>query len=101
MTTGSNGYNGHSHQANHTHDTAQQDAAALAQSWQDDARWQGITRPYSAEDVMRLRGSVVVEHTLARLGAQRLWDLLHSEEFVPALGALTGPPTAYSRSRRA
>ena len=90
MTTGSNGYNGHSHQASHAHDTAQQDAAALAQSWQDDARWQGITRPYSAEDVMRLRGSVVVEHTLARLGAQRLWDLLHSEEFVPALGALTG-----------
>ncbi len=90
MTIGSNGHNGPSHQANHAHSTTQQDAAALAQSWQEDARWQGITRPYSAEDVMRLRGSVVVEHTLARLGAERLWDLLHTEEFVPALGALTG-----------
>jgi isocitrate lyase len=55
-----------------------------------DARWNGITRPYTAEDVARLSGSVRVEHTLARLGAERLWWLLHNESFVPALGALTG-----------
>jgi isocitrate lyase len=55
-----------------------------------DARWNGITRPYTAEDVARLSGSIRVEHTLARLGAERLWWLLHKESFVPALGALTG-----------
>jgi isocitrate lyase len=53
-------------------------------------RWRGIERPYSAEDVARLRGSVLVEHTLARLGAERLWRLLDSEDYVAALGALTG-----------
>src|SRR4249919_2748571 len=53
-------------------------------------RWEGIERPYSAEDVLRLRGTVQVEHTLARLGAERLWTLLHTEDYVPALGALTG-----------
>jgi isocitrate lyase len=59
-------------------------------SWATDPRWKGIVRPYSAEDVVRLRGSVQVEHTLARMGAERLWDLLHSEPYVPTLGALTG-----------
>jgi len=53
-------------------------------------RWEGIERPYTAEDVRRLRGTVQVEHTLARLGAERLWKLLHTEDYVPALGALTG-----------
>src|SRR5260370_11732603 len=53
-------------------------------------RWQGIARPYSAEDVSRLRGSITIEYTLARLGAERLWNLLHSEPYVAALGALTG-----------
>jgi isocitrate lyase len=53
-------------------------------------RWKGIVRPYKDDDVERLRGSVHVEHTLARLGAQRLWRLLTTEEFVPALGAMTG-----------
>jgi isocitrate lyase len=53
-------------------------------------RWDGIERPYGAEDVERLRGTVHVEHTLARLGAARLWELLHREDHVPALGALTG-----------
>ena len=53
-------------------------------------RWQGIERPYTTEDVERLRGPVQVEHTLARLGAERLWKLLHSDEHVAALGALTG-----------
>ena len=56
----------------------------------DAARWDGIERPYSTEDVERLRGSVVVEHTLARLGAERLWHLLTTEGHVPALGALSG-----------
>jgi isocitrate lyase len=53
-------------------------------------RWAGIERPYSAADVERLRGSVQVEHTLARLGAERLWKLLHEESYVAALGAMTG-----------
>jgi len=62
----------------------------LAAEWSHYPRWTGIVRPYSADDVQRLRGSVLVEHTLARIGAQRLWDLLHTERYVHALGALTG-----------
>src|SRR5579885_2371881 len=58
--------------------------------WRRDNRWAGIERPYGAEEVLRLRGSVLIEHTLARLGAERLWHLLHSEPFINALGALTG-----------
>src|SRR6202030_1999195 len=54
------------------------------------SRFDGIERPYSQQDVERLRGSVVIEHTLARRGAEKLWDLLQSEDFVAALGALTG-----------
>ncbi|MBG9941701.1 isocitrate lyase [Brevibacillus formosus] len=61
----------------------------VEQSWQGE-RFQGITRPYTAEDVIRLRGSVQIEHTLARLGAERLWNLLHTEHHIKALGALTG-----------
>ncbi|EST51841.1 isocitrate lyase [Brevibacillus panacihumi W25] len=61
----------------------------LEQIWQGE-RFKGITRPYKAEDVIRLRGSVQVEHTLARLGAERLWHLLHTEHHIKALGALTG-----------
>ncbi len=53
-------------------------------------RWDGITRPYSTDDVRRLRGSVHIEHSLARRGAQRLWQLLHTQSFVPALGSVTG-----------
>ncbi|MBV9659208.1 MAG: isocitrate lyase [Verrucomicrobia bacterium] len=64
---------------------------AKMSAWSDgDARWQGITRPYTAADVERLRGSVIIEHTLARRGAARLWRLLHEEDFVPTLGVLTG-----------
>jgi isocitrate lyase len=55
-----------------------------------DGRWDGIVRPYSSDDVLRLRGSVQVEHTLARRGAERLWGLMHEDEYVAALGALTG-----------
>ena len=59
-------------------------------AWETSRRWQGVTRPYSPDDVDRLRGSITIEHTLARLGAERLWALLHSESYVSALGALTG-----------
>jgi isocitrate lyase len=58
--------------------------------WNTNPRWAGITRPYTQEDVERLRGSIHVEHTLARLGAERLWNLLQSETYVPSLGAMTG-----------
>jgi len=58
--------------------------------WQRNPRWKGIDRPYSYRDVLRLRGSVVVEHTLARRGAARLWNTLRSQPYVNALGALTG-----------
>jgi isocitrate lyase len=62
----------------------------MAHEWEHAARWQGITRPYTPLDVARLRGSVQIEYTLARLGAERLWQLLHDEPYVHALGALTG-----------
>jgi isocitrate lyase len=64
--------------------------AAIKQDWAHSPRWKHVTRPYSAEDVYRLRGSVRVEHSLARLGAKKLWARLHEEPFVHALGALTG-----------
>ena len=70
--------------------TSSQDAAALAAQWSADPRWAGVQRSYSADDVIRLRGSVQEEHTLARIGAERLWSLLHSEPYVNTLGALTG-----------
>lgn len=66
------------------------DADQLRQRWRSDPRWRGITRPYTAEDVIRLRGSVRIEYTLARRGAERLWHLLSSEPYIAALGALTG-----------
>jgi isocitrate/methylisocitrate lyase len=59
-------------------------------NWNTDPRWNGVTRPYSPEDVEKLRGSIQIEYTLARLGAERLWWLLNNESYVPALGALTG-----------
>jgi isocitrate lyase len=65
-------------------------AEQLQDEWDNDPRWAGIERTYSAEDVIRLRGSVQEEHTLARLGAERLWQLLHTEDYVNSLGALTG-----------
>jgi isocitrate lyase len=65
-------------------------ATALAREWTTDPRWEGIERDYSAEDVVRLRGSVTVEHTLARRGAEALWRLLREEPDVNTLGAITG-----------
>jgi isocitrate lyase len=64
--------------------------AELQQGWASDPRWDGIERTYTAADVVRLRGSVQEEHTLARLGAERLWSLLTSKDYVNSLGALTG-----------
>ena len=65
-------------------------ADRLRNEWRTDPRWAGKDRTYTAEDVVRLRGSVQEEHTLARLGAERLWSLLHDEDYVNTLGALTG-----------
>src|SRR5512141_274970 len=65
-------------------------AEQLTLEWTNNPRWTGITRPYSAEDVVRLRGTVAIEHSLARLGADKLWRSLQGEEFISALGALTG-----------
>ncbi|MEC2256769.1 isocitrate lyase [Bacillus thuringiensis] len=62
----------------------------LQENWELDERWKGITRPYSAEDVIRLRGSIDIEHTLACRGAEKLWTSLHTEDYINALGALTG-----------
>jgi isocitrate lyase len=65
-------------------------AKELQESWELDKRWNGITRPYSAEDVIKLRGSIDIEHTLARRGAEKLWQQMNEESYVNALGALTG-----------
>ena len=62
----------------------------LEAAWKMDPRWNGIVRPYSASDVERLRGTLRIEYTLAKAGAERLWKLLHSETHVKALGAMTG-----------
>lgn len=62
----------------------------LGQGWANEKRWKGVVRSYSAEDVLRLRGSFKVEHSIAGMGAERLWDLMHREDYVHALGALTG-----------
>lgn len=67
-----------------------QTAAELQQSWESDPRWAGIERTYTAQDVVALRGSVGEESTLARRGAERLWRQLHEEDYINALGALTG-----------
>ena len=65
-------------------------AEQMTMEWNTRPRWKGIIRPYTAEDVMRLRGSVYIEHSLARMGAEQLWDLLNREDYVNALGAVTG-----------
>ena len=64
--------------------------AAVNEDWASNPRWQGVERPYSPEDVLRLRGSIHIEHTLARIGAERLWELLQTEPYLNALGAMTG-----------
>ncbi|HEX7659672.1 MAG TPA: isocitrate lyase [Pseudonocardiaceae bacterium] len=68
----------------------QPSAEQLEEQWRTDPRWAGVRRDYTGADVVRLRGSVQERHTLAERGARKLWDLLHTEDYVPALGALTG-----------
>lgn len=63
---------------------------ALTNDWKNNPRWEGITRPYTAEDVLKLRGSIEIEYSLARMGSERLWNKLKSQPFVAGLGALTG-----------
>src|SRR6187401_1514046 len=66
------------------------ETARLKKDWAENPRWNGIERGYTAEDVVRLRGSVHIEHTLARRGAEKLWKLINDEPFVNSLGAMTG-----------
>jgi len=70
--------------------TKEEQIKELEKSWVEDPRWEGIERPYTAEDVLRLRGSVKIEYTIAKIGAERLWDLMKREDHVSALGALSG-----------
>ncbi|WP_018411235.1 isocitrate lyase [Methyloversatilis thermotolerans] len=70
--------------------TKEQEIAAIQKDWDENPRWKGIKRGYTAEDVYRLRGSFPVEYTLARRGAEKLWDLVNNEPFINCLGALTG-----------
>jgi isocitrate lyase len=65
-------------------------AASIARTWKEDPRWRGIERLYGSDDVVRLAGTLQIRYTLAERGAERLWDLLHREDYVAALGALTG-----------
>ncbi|HEV7979679.1 isocitrate lyase [Amycolatopsis sp.] len=71
-------------------DRRAQAAAELTEQWATDPRWAGVKRSYTAEDVVKLRGSVVEENTLARRGAEKLWNLVNTEDYIHALGALTG-----------
>jgi isocitrate lyase len=68
----------------------QDDIKALEQDWAENPRWKGVTRGYSAADVVRLRGSLRIEYTLAKTGANKLWERLHTEPYINALGSLTG-----------
>jgi isocitrate lyase len=70
--------------------TREQQVQALAKDWAENPRWKGIKRSYTPEDVVRLRGSIAIEHTLAKRGAEKMWSLLETEPFVNTLGALTG-----------
>ncbi len=69
---------------------AHRSTSELENEWKTSPRWKGITRDYTGEDVAKLRGSVKVENTLGRMGAERLWDLMHTEDYVNSLGAITG-----------
>jgi isocitrate lyase len=90
--------NGNKHATQHSPSMSEEQQSAqyaLAQDylnyeWKHNPRWSGVERAYTAEDVLRLRGSVAIEHTLARLGAERLWELLQTEPYVNSLGAMTG-----------
>ena len=72
------------------HEILDDDADCIQQEWDNDPRWKGIERPYSPEDVLKLRGTLKVAFTFAEAGAHRLWHLLQTEDYIAALGALTG-----------
>lgn len=72
------------------HGETVQTAENLKKTWREERRWQGIQRPYTAEDVLKLRPSVQVKYSLAERGAQRLWDLLHTQPYINSMGAMTG-----------
>jgi isocitrate lyase len=74
--------------SSHTIDT--NEARALQETWAHDERWRGVVRPYKPEDVLKFRGTVMIEHSFATMGAERLWHLLHTEDYIPALGAMSG-----------
>ncbi|MCX6200217.1 MAG: isocitrate lyase, partial [Bacteroidetes bacterium] len=70
--------------------TKQERADALKKEWATNPRWKGINRPYSAEEVINIAGSVPIEYTLAKNGAEKLWNRLQTDKWVAGLGALTG-----------
>ena len=72
------------------HEVVDDEREELENHWANDPRWKGIVRPYSAEDVLKLRGNLTIEYTFAKIGAKRLWYLINHDDYVPALGALTG-----------
>ena len=72
------------------HEIYPDEVDALNCQWQSDPRWEGVLRPFSAEDVLKLRGTLKIEYSFAQAGAKRLWQLLQTEDYIPALGALTG-----------
>src|ERR1700675_2269069 len=88
-TNGTNGATG-THGTNGANGNGNGNKRNALSYWTTDPRWSGITRPYSYSDVLRLRGSIQIEYTLARLGAERLWNLMHADAYIPALGAITG-----------
>jgi isocitrate lyase len=90
MRTGSSSTFGADHMTAWTNLTREQQIAQLERDWAENPRWKGIKRGYSAADVVKLRGSLAIEHTLARRGAEKLWNLVNTEPFVNTLGALTG-----------
>ena len=76
--------------SNWTQLTRDQQIAQLEKDWAENPRWKGIKRGYSAADVVKLRGSLQIDHTLAQRGAEKLWNSINTEPFVNTLGALTG-----------
>lgn len=72
------------------HEIFPDEVQALECEWENDPRWKGIVRPYSAQEVLKLRGTLKIEYTFAEAGAERLWHLLQTQDYIPALGALTG-----------
>ena len=73
-----------------SHTIAHEDVEHLENLWKNDSRWSGITRPYTAEEMLKLRGTLKIWHTFAQAGAERLWHLLNTEDYIIALGAMSG-----------